>query len=276
MRQFVDKGDGMEEEEFEIKEEVIAPEEELMWLAQKNKLVMLGNPTCPGCGSILALKIALQVIDNHVLVLAPGEVSPMIKYPVSYIKAPVVHSGCPAAAASPISKAFKVLVYAGDVTTASTMESVMRAARKNENMLYICYNNSGSASMGFSSEKRLARNIPGAYVATAAVSNIEDYVKKLKKASQIRGFRFIEVLTPCPQLWKFDTSNTIEISRIAVETAYWLLYEIIDDKLEITSRPQKIEPVEIFIQLQKRFFSPSVIENLKETINKNIKLLQKK
>ncbi len=265
------------EEEFEMqKEEQPKPVEEFSWLAGKNKLVMLGNPACPGCGSVLALKTALQVLDNHVLVLSPGELSPMVAYPSSYINNPVLHAQNPAAAASAISKDCPVLVFAGDGSTTANMQSVMRAARNNENMIYVCCNNSGSASLGASSEKRFARSVPCAYAATAAVSHMEDYIRKLRKASRMSGFRFIEVLAPCPSLWKFESSNTIEVSRIAIETAYWLLYEIIDEKLEVTSRPQKIEQIERFTRLQKRFFSESVIENLKETINKNIRLLQKR
>lgn len=266
----------MEEEEFEIQEEVPIAEEEFQWLAQKNKLVMTGNPVCPGCGTLLALKIALQVLDNHALVMSPGEISGMIKYPNSYINAPVFHYSNPAAAATAVAKDYPVVVYADDGSTALHLDDVMRAARNNENMIYICYNNSGYANFGLSAERRFARHIQASYTATAAVSHIEDYARKLKKALQMKGFRFIEVLAPCPQLWNFDASNTIEVSRAAIETAYWLLYEIIDDKPEITSRPQKIEPVERLMQLQKRVFSTSVIENLKEAINKNIKLLQKK
>jgi len=270
----------MEEEEFEVIEEIKEEEpsvgEEFQWLAQKNKLVMTGNPACPGCGSLLALKIALQVIDNHALVLSEGEISPMIKYPVSYINGVTLHAADPAAAASALSTNYPVIVYAGEGVTARTLDSVMLAARRNDNILYICYNNAGSSLAGISSEKRLARSIPAGYAATAALSNMEDYIRKLRKASKMAGFRFIEVLAPCPRMWKYDASNTIEISRIAVETAYWLVYEIVDEKLEITSRPQKIEPLERFTQLQKRIFSSDVIENLKETVNKNIKLLQKR
>ncbi len=265
------------EEEFPIeeqKEDKPVEKEEFLWLAKKNKLVMLGNPACSGCGSVLALKIALQVLDNRVLVLAPGELSPMIEHPRSYINNYVIHSQNPAAAAAALSKECPVLAFAGDGSTASNMQSVMRAARNGENMIYVCCNNSVSCS-GASAKTGLARSIPGSYVATAAVSHMEDYINKLRKASQMNGFRFIEVLAPCPRLWKFDASNTIEVSRIAVETAYWLLYEVVDEKLEITSRPQKIDSIERFTQLQKRFFPESVIENLKEIINKNVRLLQK-
>ncbi len=264
------------DEEFEIKEEVPVAEEKFQFLAQKNKIVVLGNPACPGCGSLLALKIALQILDNHNLVLSPGELSPLIKYPVSYFNLPVMHASNPAAAATALARMNPVVVYAGDGSTAANLASVMQAAGRNENIIYICYNNSGYASLGFSAEKRFARSIPAAYAATAAVSHVEDYVKKLEKAAQLSGFRFIEVLTPCPRLWKFDVSNTIEISRTAVETAYWLLYEIVDDKLEVTSRPQKIEPLERFLQMQKRFLPQRTTEIIKETINKNIKLLQKR
>lgn len=266
-----------EENEFEIQEEEIQIEPELAALAQKNKIVMTSNPICSGCGSLLGLKIALQAIDNHILVVSSGEAALLGGY--KSLTIPFVHGGLNAAAvASGIARSgAKVLVYAGDGATGIHMSSVVAAARRKDNILYVCYNNGGynniySAGNVFSS----AKSIDASYSATASVSNLKDYIAKLKKASAMSGFRFIEVLAPCPAGWGFDSSNTVEVARQAVDTASWLLYEIVDDKLEITSRPSKISAVERYIESSRVFDSDEKISRLKEAVNKNLKILQKK
>ncbi|MBI2075810.1 MAG: hypothetical protein HYT72_00995 [Candidatus Aenigmarchaeota archaeon] len=267
----------MEEDlEAEIQEKEITVGPEILALAEKNKIVMTSNPICSGCGSVLGLKIALQIIDNPVLVVSSGDISLFGRY--KSLSVPFVHAGLNAAAvASGLARAGgNVLVYAGDGATNIHLSSVLAAARRNDNILYVCYNNRGydniqSTGNVFSN----TRNIEAAYAATASVSHIEDYIKKLKKAAAMTGFRFIEVLCPCPAAWGYDASNTMEVARLAVETASWVLYEIIDDKIEITSRPPKIEPVERYVESHSMFNEKEIIK-LKEAVNKNLKLLQKK
>lgn len=264
--------------EAEIQEEKITVEPEILALAEKNKIVMRSNPLCPGCGSILGLKLALQIIDNPVLVVSSGDISLFGRY--KSLSVPFVHVGLnAAAAASGIARAGgKVVVYAGDGATNIHLSSVLAAARRKDNVLYICYNNRGYGNIQSTGNVfSTARNIEASYVATASVSHIEDYIKKLKKAAAMSGFRFIEVLCPCPAAWGYDVSNTIEVARLAVETASWVLYEIVDDKTEITSRPPKIEPLERYIESHSMFDkNENEIKKLKETVNKNLKLLQKK
>ena len=45
----------------------------------------------------------------------------------------------------------------------------------------------------------------------------------------------------------------MEINKLAVETCYWPLYEVIDGKYKINYKPAKKRPVEDFLKTQKRF-----------------------
>ena len=82
------------------------------------------------------------------------------------------------------------------------------------------------------------------YAATAAVSHVDDLIVKVKKASALRGFRFLHVLTPCVAGWGYRSELTVEMSRLAVETGVFPLVEIEGGtKLTITMRPRP-QPLE--------------------------------
>jgi pyruvate ferredoxin oxidoreductase beta subunit len=69
-----------------------------------------------------------------------------------------------------------------------------------------------------------AHRIP--YVATACPSYPIDLINKLRKAKEIKGTKYIHILAPCPTGWRYDTSKTVELGRLAVQTGLWTLYEI--------------------------------------------------
>jgi len=98
-----------------------------------------------------------------------------------------------------------------------------------------------------------AHNVP--YVATASISHIRDLIRKAKKISGIKGFRYIHILTPCSQGWLFPPEKTVEIARLSVETAYFPLFEIENGKVfRFTVKPPaKPRPIIDFLKLQKRF-----------------------
>ena len=62
------------------------------------------------------------------------------------------------------------------------------------------------------------------YVATASTSHPQDLERKLKVACD-RLPAFIQVLTPCNPSWGYDDNKGIEVSRLAVESGIWPLYE---------------------------------------------------
>ena len=96
-----------------------------------------------------------------------------------------------------------------------------------------------------------AHRVP--YVATASLAYMDDFMKKLAKARQMRGFRYIHVYTPCPTSWRFPPEKMIQVSRLGVTTGIFTLYEIEDGKLTVTVKPEKFKPVGDYLKLQGRF-----------------------
>lgn len=239
-----------------------------------SKEVMTGSTACPGCGALLGLKLALQAVPDAILVNSTGCMTLSAKY----IKTPLVHTGFNAAGmAKGIASVSdnKVLVYSGDGNTRAALQSLL--AMKHENIIYICYNNSGFSNFGHTTrDESIARMFAfnASYLATASVSYPEDFVKKLRKAQTIPGFKFIELMTPCPANWRFDSSYTIEIGRLAVETGIWPLWEMENSIVNLTKRPLRLEPVERYIELQGRFSMPKEkIQAYQEFVNKRWKML---
>lgn len=84
----------------------------------------------------------------------------------------------------------------------------------------------------------------------------------------------MSVLSPCPRGWGYPTEDLQIISKLAVDTCFWPLYEVENGKYKITYRPTKKLPVEEFLKLQRRFrhmFKPGnewMIEDLQKEIDK--------
>lgn len=280
--------DRMEEDfelEFTEEEKKLFVDPVIKEVADKPR-VLLGNPLAPGCGSLLAFKLALQVLDDCIVVNSSGCITLLTDQKGSYLSKPMLHWENAASAASGICRAIKnekkaplVLAFSGDLASLQNIESILAAAKRNENMIYICCNNQGGCSINTEPrEKSIASllNKTDAYVATACVAYPDDYIKKLKKAKQLQGFRLIEVLCPCPAYWGFDPSHTVEVGRTAVDTGFWPLYEIENKKMKTTMQPSK-QPVSRYTESQKRYrnITEEKMKELKETTDKNLEIFKK-
>jgi pyruvate ferredoxin oxidoreductase beta subunit len=173
-------------------------------------------------------------------------------------------------------------VFAGDGGTADIgLQSLSGAMERGHNIIYICYDNeaymntgvqrSGSTPYGASTttsphgkesfgEDKPKKNIPMImaaqgvpYVATASISYPEDFMKKVKKASELEGPAYIHLHQPCSTGWGFDSSKTIELGRLAVDSGSWILYEIVNGEFKVTYRPLQRKPVNEYLEAQKRF-----------------------
>ncbi len=175
-----------------------------------------------------------------------------------------------------------VVGFAGDGGTADIgMQALSAAAERNEDIIYVMYDNeaymntgiqrSGSTPYGawttttpagkvikgkelFKKDVAqiiLAHNVP--YVATASVGYPQDMLKKVEKAKNMKGFRFLQIYSSCPTGWRHPTDITVEIANKAVESGMWTLFEAVDGRMEITHRPKERIPVQDYLKLQGRF-----------------------
>ena len=78
-------------------------------------------------------------------------------------------------------------------------------------------------------------------------------MKKLKKQFILNGPTFLNVFSPCPRGWGYPTEDLMTINKLAVQTCYWPLYEVVDGKYKITYKPSQKLPIEEFLKPQKRF-----------------------
>jgi pyruvate ferredoxin oxidoreductase beta subunit len=118
----------------------------------------------------------------------------------------------------------------------------------------------------------VAHDMP--YVATASPNYWQDLIKKVRKGIEVDGPAFLHVFAPCPRGWRSDPAKSIELSRSAVETCIFPLWEAVNGEytLSVPSRvfalaPQKKKPVKEYLEMQGRFrhlFTPKYAKMLDE------------
>jgi pyruvate ferredoxin oxidoreductase beta subunit len=124
-----------------------------------------------------------------------------------------------------------------------------------------------------------AHNIP--FVAQASPSHWLDLMKKVRKALEIKGPKFMNILAPCNRGWRSRTDDAIALSRLAVETCYWPLYEVENGVTRITVTPKEKKPITEFLKPQGRFkhlFAPEnewMLKKIQEEIDRDWEELQR-
>jgi pyruvate ferredoxin oxidoreductase beta subunit len=208
----------------------------------------------------------------------------------------------------PKEKRIQIVVFAGDGGTYDIgLQSLSGALERQHDFLYVCYDNeaymntggqrSGATPYGADTEttpagknsfgkKEKRKNLMSIvvahhikYAAQANVSYLADLEAKAKKAFELEGPRFLLVLQPCTNLWKFPTSQYVNIGKLATETNFWPLWEYLDGKYKINWATENPKPLEYFLKTQGRFkhlFKPGnekVIEEMKREVDENWKRL---
>ena len=117
------------------------------------------------------------------------------------------------------------------------------------------------------------------YVATATPAYMEDYVLKLEKAKETvkHGMAYIHLHNPCPIGWRAPVDSGIELSRLAVQTNYFPLWEAEEGSLHFTQRAKKPKPVKELFKLQGRFshLTEGELEQLQQVVDKRLALIEK-
>ena len=177
----------------------------------------------------------------------------------------------------------KFIAFGGDGGTYDIgIQALSGAMERGHDLTYVCYDNGAYMNTGIqrsSATPRFAdtttspagKVIPGKmqsrkdlteilvshhipYVAQSiAFMDFKDLYEKAEKAIYTEGPAFLNVFSPCPRGWGYPTEDLMEINKLAVQTCYWPLYEVVDGKYKITYKPAKKLPIEEFLKPQKRF-----------------------
>lgn len=183
----------------------------------------------------------------------------------------------------PKDKDTKFIAFGGDGGTYDIgLQSLSGAMERGHDMVYVCYDNGAYMNTGIQrssatpkfadttttpagkvipgkmqSRKDLTKVMVGhhlPYVAqTLALNNFKDLYEKAQKAIYTEGACFLNVMAPCPRGWGYATEDLMEINKLAVETCYWPLYEVIDGVYKVSYKPANKLPIEEFLKPQKRF-----------------------
>lgn len=271
-----------------------------MLLAVRHFFQTMGSDTVftfvPGCAAV-TMQSALPM-------------KPVVKLPfaeVVFAGTAAVATGIRAGLKSQKKDHVKVVGLAGDGGTVDIgFQGLSAAAERGESIIYLCYENeaymntgiqkSGSTPFGAwttttplgarMDNKTFRKDMPALmamhkipYVATASIAYIPDLIRKTKKAVEVvsedKGLAYLHVHAPCPTGWRFSTADTVKVARLAVQTGMWVLYEVVDGKTRLTSRPRTRLPVKEYLKIQGRFarLTDMEIERIQEEVDQRWKHL---
>lgn len=245
-----------------------------------------GGVLCAGCGETLAMRLALKVLGRRTIVVTvPGCASVSLmagaaRVPVlvgPFASGGALLSGVEAALSAQGVEDINIVAFMGDGATADIgFQALSAMLERGHNVIYICldneaYMNTGGQRSGTTPIKASTATTPPGklepkkdlpliiadhgipYVATASIGFPLDFMEKVRKASAIRGPKYIQVLCPCPVGWGFHESKTVEMARLAVATLAWPLYEVERGVFKLTFKPRRVRPLTEYLQAQRRF-----------------------
>ena len=200
---------------------------------------------------------------------------------------------------------WKFIAFGGDGGTYDIgFQSLSGAMERGHDFVYVCYDNeaymntgiqrssatphfadttttpNGAVIPGKPQQKKdltkimVAHNIPYA-AQTTFLGNFSDISEKARKAIYTEGPAFLNVMSPCPRGWRYPGEKLMEVTKAAVETCVWPMFEVENGKYRLTYEPKKKLPVEEYLGMQGRFshmFEPGnewMIEQVQREVDKN-------
>ena len=282
---------------------------------RREELFHSGSFACPGCGLTVAYRHVFSALGRNTVVVTSAGCGSVVAgyYPATTSKIPFFHCsfGTAAATAAGLRAGLDmlgktkthVLAWAGDGGTFDIgLQSLSGAAERNDNIIYVCYDNEAYMNTGVqrssatpagswttttpseAPEDRPKKHIAAImaaheipYIATASVSFPDDLRRKILRAKRIQGFRFIHILVPCPTGWLYPSKDSIRLGRLAVQTRIFPIYEILNGKeYRLGDMGQKV-PVHDYLKLQGRFrmVGEKDMPAIQEKVDRDLEALQR-
>ncbi len=188
-----------------------------------------------------------------------------------------------------VSEDIRFVAFGGDGATYDIgLQALSGAIERGHRFMYVCLNNEAYMNTGIQRSGATQRGastttcpsgvcIPGKkeipkdltkiiaahklpYAAQASPHNWKDLIAKAAKGFEANGPAFLNVVTPCPRGWRYDSAATIEMAKLAVETGMWPLYEYENGKWSLTGETKRIadgkmerRPLADWLKAQGRF-----------------------
>ena len=263
---------------------------------EDNCLLRPGNTNCGGCGMSVGLTMlgrALEEAGDSCSLVIPAccGIVTAGAYPTTSYNVPTIAStfaSSPAVASGYASirdlneEPGQVICWAGDGGTYDIgLATLSAAAERNENIIYICYDNeiygntggqrssatpagarTSTTPSGKAENKKDIMSIMAAhripYAATLSMAHPEDFSRKMATALATEGMRFLLINSPCPTGWKSEPEDSIDLVRIAVTSGLFPVYEVFDGvRYRISIEPDGTDPAEYF-RRQRRFANDEI------------------
>ncbi len=247
-----------------------------------------GHAACGGCVEALTMRVILNEIGpDAVGVVAPSCTAVILGgYPTSSARIPFIHGLIETAAAmgTGVKRGLAaqgkgdttVVCFAGDGGTYDIgIQALSSAAERNEDILYVCFDNegymntggqkssstphgaaTGSTPLGKATVKKnlieimVAHRIP--YIATASPSHLADLAAKVRKARAIRGMKVLIVVIPCLPGWGVADDSAVRVARLAVESGVFPLMEV-ENGTTWRIASEQTRPIDAYLASQKRY-----------------------
>jgi pyruvate ferredoxin oxidoreductase beta subunit len=291
---------------------VVEDERSVQASLDRSNALTCGHRACQGCGEALGARYAMDAamratVGNLIAVNATGCLEVFTTpYPETSWQIAWLHSlfGNAAAVAAGVAAAMRVkgrmevrtIAQGGDGgTTDIGFQCLSGMFERNDDVLYICYDNEGYMNTGvqrssatppaartattpavgdapgnvFGQGKSVpkiavAHGIP--YVATATVADLHDLEHKVLKAMSVHGARYIHIHVPCPLGWGSAGHDTIRLARLAVESGLFPIFEAEYGHVTSARKIRRKVPVTEYLKLQRRFahlFNGKVVDEVR-------------
>lgn len=274
--------------------------------------LLSGSSLCVGCPAETTLRFVLRVMGKDTFLFgAPGcatnvingmGIRTMVRIPSHMSNMTTVPSTMTGVKRyyRKMGKDVRCVAFVGDGCASDVgFQPLSGAAERNENIIFICYDNEGYMNTGIQrssttpyggwttttpaigkrkgkqvSSKNVplimaAHDIP--YVATAVIAYPEDLLMKLLKAMAVKdGMSYIHILSPCILGWGYGIPASLDVCRAAVETNYYPLWEYERGEYRVTVDVDKPKPISEYTRLLKKFghLEDEGLEELQRIVDK--------
>ena len=203
-----------------------------------------------------------------------------------------------------IDKEIKFIAFGGDGGTYDIgLQSLSGALERGHDFVYVCYDNEAYMNTGIQRSSATPRGawttttpcgevMPGKtqyrkdltgiiaahkipYVAQASLWRWNDLIDKAHKAFYTKGPAFLNVLSPCHRGWRFPPEDTIKMTKLAVQTNFWPLYEVENGKWKLNYKPKERLPITEWMKPQGRYkhlLTPenkNLVEDIQKEVDEN-------